>query len=57
MVLEGRVPMQEAQAAELRCSPVNIEVDPVVQLGIVATWVGIDGDSNGGHGRVALRQV
>lgn len=49
--------MPEVRAGELCCLPVNIEVDPVVKLGVIAPWIGVDGDSNSGHGRVALPQV
>lgn len=54
--IDGSVPMQEVQTVELHDSPVNIKVDPVVELAIVAAWVGIDGDSNGGNRGGAVPQ-
>ena len=35
-------------------SPVNIKGSPVIELAMIGAWVGIDGDSNGGDGGVAV---
>lgn len=51
------VEKKEAKWQQACHSPVNIEVDPVMELALVGAWVCVDGDADSGQGCVAISHL